>query len=101
MKVNLSCIDVCNFECYIIRYQCKLYIQLYMSYASNEHILININVILMINMFVFNPLASIISHKRLDGTNYVSWKRNLNIVLSREGIIWVTLELLHVAPTKS
>ena len=72
-----------------------------MSYASNEHILINTNLILRINMSTFNPLASIISNNMLDGTNYVSWKRNLNIVLTCEGIIWVTLESLHVAPTKS
>ena len=72
-----------------------------MSYASNEHILINTNLILRINMFAFNPLASIPSNNRLDGTNYVSWKRNLNIVLTCEGIIWVTLESLHVAPTES
>ena len=26
MEVNLSCTDVCNFECYIIYYQCKWYI---------------------------------------------------------------------------
>ena len=71
-----------------------------MSYASNEHILINTNLILRINMPAFNPLASILSNNRLDGTNYVSWKRNLNIVLTCEGIIWVTLESLHVAPTK-
>ena len=72
-----------------------------MSYASNEHILINTNLILRINMSVFNPLASILSNNRLDGTNYVSWKRNPNIVLTCEGIIWVTLESLHVAPTES
>ena len=72
-----------------------------MSYASNEHILINTNLNLRINMFAFNPLASILSNNMLDGTNYVSWKRNLNIVLTCEGIIWVTLESFHVAPTKS
>ena len=72
-----------------------------MSYASNEHILINTNLILRINMSAFNPLASILFNNRLDGTNYVSWKRNLNIVLTCEGIIWVTLESLHVAPTES
>ena len=52
-------------------------------------------------MFAFNPLASILSNNRLDETNNVSWKRNLNIVLTYEGIIWVTLEPLHVAPTES
>ena len=71
------------------------------SYASNEHILTNTNLILEKNMSAFNPLASIISNNKLDGTNYVSWKRNLNIVLTCEGIIWVTLKPLHVAPTKS
>ena len=72
-----------------------------MPYASNEHILINTNLVLRINMYAFNPLASIMSNNRLDGTNYVSWKRNLNIVLTCESIIWVTLEPLHVEPTKS
>ena len=59
MEVNLSCTYVCDFECYIIYYQCKLYIELCMPYASNEHILTNTNLILKINMFVFFPLASI------------------------------------------
>ena len=72
-----------------------------MSYASDEHILTNTNLILKINMYAFNPLASIISNNRLDGTNYVSWKRSLNILLTCEGIFWVTLEPLHVAPTES
>ena len=72
-----------------------------MSYASNEHILTNTNLILRINMSAFNPLASILSNNGLDGTNYVSWKGNLNIILTCEGIIWVTLEPLHVAPTES
>ena len=72
-----------------------------MSYASNEHILINTNLILKINMYAFNLLALILLNNRLHGTNYVNWKRNLNIVLTCEGIIWVTLEPLHVAPTKS
>ena len=72
-----------------------------MSYASNEHILINTNLILRINMSAFNQLVSILLNNRLDGTNYVSWKMNLNIVLTCEGIIWVTLESLHVAPKES
>ena len=72
-----------------------------MSYASNEHILTNTNLILMINMSTFNPLASIISNNKVDETNHVSWKRNLNIVLTCEGIIWVTLEPLHVALIES
>ena len=84
---------------YVISANC-IY-NLYMSYATNEHILININLILRINMSTFNPLASIFSNNRLDGTNYVSWKRNLNIVLTCEDIIWVTLESLHVASTES
>ena len=72
-----------------------------MSYASNEHILINTNLILRINMSTFNPLASILFNNRLDGTNYVSWKRNLNIVLTCEGIIWVTLESLHATESST
>ena len=31
----------------------------------------------------------------------MSWKRKLNIVLTCKGIIWVTLESLHVAPTEN
>ena len=51
-------------------------------------------------MSSFNPLASIISNM-LDGTNYVSWKRNLNIVLTCKGIILVTLEPPHVETIES
>ena len=70
-----------------------------MFYASNERILINTNLIVKINMSAFNSLASIISNNMLDGANYVSWKRNLNIVLTCEGIIWETLEPLTESST--
>ena len=72
-----------------------------MSYVRNENTLANTNLVLRINLSTFNLLASIISNNKIDGTNYVSWKTNLNIVLTCEGMIWVTLELHFVAPTKS
>ena len=32
----------------------------------------------------FNPLAVILKENKLDGTNYIDWKRNLDIVLTTE-----------------
>ena len=33
-----------------------------------------------------NPLATILSHNKLTGENYVDWKRNLDIVLTAENL---------------
>ena len=37
----------------------------------------------------FNPLAAILTQNKLTGTNYVDWKRNLDIVLTAEGYKYV------------
>ena len=36
-----------------------------------------------LNSNTFNPLATILNQNKLVGSNYVDWKRNLDIVLSR------------------
>ena len=41
-------------------------------------------------MTSFNPLATILSQKPLDGNNYDLWKTNLYIVLDFEGIKFIT-----------
>lgn len=37
----------------------------------------------------FNPLTSILNHNKLIGSNYVDWRRNLDIVLTAEGYKYV------------
>ena len=34
----------------------------------------------------FNPLSIILKENKLIGPNYIDWKRNLNLVLTAEGI---------------
>ena len=34
---------------------------------------------------LFNPLSAILNQNKLNGQNYVDWKRNLDIVLTAEG----------------
>ena len=41
-------------------------------------------------MTSFNPLATILSQKPLDGSNYNLWKTNLYIVLDIEKIKYIT-----------
>ena len=40
-------------------------------------------------MSKFNPLSKILDDNRLNGPNYVDWKRNLTIVLTAEKIVHV------------
>ncbi|KAH0658290.1 hypothetical protein KY285_026837 [Solanum tuberosum] len=40
----------------------------------------------------FHPLSSILNQNKLDGPNYVDWKRNLDIVLTFEGYKVVMVE---------
>ena len=35
-------------------------------------------------IMAFNPLDIILKENKLDGTNYIDWKRNLDIVLTAE-----------------
>ena len=37
----------------------------------------------------FNPLSAILNQNKLNGQNYVDWKRNLDIVLTAEGYKFV------------
>ncbi|XP_019241801.1 PREDICTED: uncharacterized protein LOC109221816 [Nicotiana attenuata] len=43
-------------------------------------------------MSSFNPLTSILNQNKLEGPNYVDWKRNLDIVLTAEGYKFVITE---------
>ena len=50
-------------------------------------------------MTSFNPLATILSQKPLDGNNYDLWKTNLFIVLDFERIKFITTTLKPQEPT--
>ncbi|XP_070023331.1 uncharacterized protein LOC142175684 [Nicotiana tabacum] len=43
-------------------------------------------------MSSFNPLTSILDQNKLEGPNYVDWKRNLDNVLTAEGYKFVIIE---------
>ncbi|KAM3327212.1 hypothetical protein P3S67_002338 [Capsicum chacoense] len=49
-------------------------------------------------MSSFNPLTFILNQNKLEGPNYVDWKRNLNIFLTAEGFKFV---LVEECPVKS
>ena len=46
----------------------------------------------------FNPLAIILKENKLDGTNYIDWKRNLDIVLTAEDYKFVFTYLCPPKP---
>ena len=46
----------------------------------------------------FNPLAVILKENKLDGTNYIDWKRNLDIVLTVEDYKFVLIDLFSPIP---
>ena len=46
----------------------------------------------------FNPLAIILKENKLDGTNYIDWKRNLDIVLTVEDYKFVLTDLCPPKP---
>ena len=46
----------------------------------------------------FNPLAVILKENKLDGTNYIDWKRNLDIVLTVEDYKFVLTDLCPPKP---
>ena len=50
-------------------------------------------------MASFNPLATILSQKSLDGNNYDLWKTNLYIVLDFERIKFITTTSKPQKPT--
>ena len=45
-----------------------------------------------------NPLATILNHNKLNGENYVDWKRNLDIVLTAENLKGVIYGPIPDAP---
>ena len=46
----------------------------------------------------FNPLAVILKENKLDGTNYIDWKRNMDIVLTAEDYNFVLIDLCSPEP---
>ena len=46
----------------------------------------------------FNPLTVILKENKLDGTNYIYWKRNLDIVLTAEDYKFVLTNLCLLKP---
>ena len=50
-------------------------------------------------MTSFNPTATILSQKPLDGSNYDIWKTNLYIVLDFERIKFITTTMKPKEPT--
>ena len=46
----------------------------------------------------FNPLSTILKDNKLIGTNYVDWKRNLNLVLTAEDCAYVLTEVCLLPP---
>ncbi|XP_075112255.1 uncharacterized protein LOC142182160 [Nicotiana tabacum] len=49
-------------------------------------------------MIVFNPLTVILTQNKLEGPNYVDWKRNLDIVLIVEEYKFVLVEVCPKKP---
>ena len=46
----------------------------------------------------FNPVVVILKENKLDGTNYIDWKRNLDIVLTVENYKFVLTDLCPPKP---
>ncbi|XP_015158470.1 receptor-like protein 12 [Solanum tuberosum] len=53
---------------------------------------------LRLTMSHFNPLSSILNQNKLEGPNYVDWKRNLDIVLTYEDFKDVLVEECLIKP---
>ncbi|XP_019237072.1 PREDICTED: uncharacterized protein LOC109217295 [Nicotiana attenuata] len=49
-------------------------------------------------MIAFNPLTTILTQNKLEGSNYVDWKRNLDIVLIAEEYKFVLDEVFPEKP---
>ncbi|XP_019233294.1 PREDICTED: uncharacterized protein LOC109213910 [Nicotiana attenuata] len=52
-------------------------------------------------MSSFNPLTSILNQNKLEGPNYIDWKRNLDIVLTAEGYKFVITDECPEKPENS
>ena len=46
----------------------------------------------------FNPLSVILKKNKLTELNYIDWKRNLNLVLTKEGYKFVLTDLCPLVP---
>ena len=46
----------------------------------------------------FNPLSTILKDNKLTETNYVDWKKNLNLVLTAENYTYVLTEVCPSSP---
>ena len=46
----------------------------------------------------FNPFSTILKDNKLMGTNYVDWKRNVNLVLTAEDYAFVLTEICLSSP---
>ena len=46
----------------------------------------------------FNPLSTILKNNKLTGTNYIDWKRNLNLVLTAEECAFVLTDICPSPP---
>ncbi|XP_061366753.1 mitochondrial fission protein ELM1-like [Gastrolobium bilobum] len=55
---------------------------------------------IIIKMSSFNPLATILSQKPMDGTNYKQWKTNLDIVLQFEKLNFVLTTPIPAQPAE-
>ncbi|KAH0725819.1 hypothetical protein KY290_001648 [Solanum tuberosum] len=51
-------------------------------------------------MSPFNPLSTILGQNKLEGSNYVDWRRNLDIVLTAEEYKFVLNEECPLKPNE-
>jgi len=51
-------------------------------------------------MSLFNPLSTISDHNKLEGPNYVDWRRNLDFMLTAEEYKFVLYEEWMECPLK-
>ena len=50
----------------------------------SSYLLYSCLLFLDLNMASFSPLVTVINKNKLTGSNYIDWKRNLDIVLTTE-----------------
>ena len=46
----------------------------------------------------FNPLSVILKQNKLVGTNYIDWKRNMNLILTAEDCNFVLIDICPLVP---
>ena len=56
--------------------------------------------IFVIDIMSYNPINLILTTNKLIETNYVDWKRNLDIVLTSEELKWATQEISSFTPNE-